>query len=416
MNLLIKSATIIDPTSPFHNKKQDILIENGKISKISKLIENTNNYKEIKLDNLHVSQGWFDTSVCFGEPGFEERETIENGLNTAAKSGFTAVAVNPNTFPVADNKSAIEFIKNKSNNSATSLYPIGCLTKNAKSEDLAELFDMQNSGAIAFSDYNTPIENANLLKIALQYAQNFDALVLSFPQDNSIAQNGLVNEHINSTKLGLKGMPAIAEELQIARDLFLLEYTGGKLHIPTISTAKSVKLIKDAKKNGLNVTCSVAAHHLVLTDDELVNFDSNTKVLPPLRTSKDVKALIKGVNDGVIDIITSDHNPIDIEHKKVEYSTAKFGTIGLESLFGVLNKVLPLETLITCLTTKPKNRFGIKNTSIKENEEACLTLFNPDYEYEFTVNDIYSTSKNSIFLNKRMKGKAYGIISNNKII
>ena len=416
MNLLIKSATIIDPTSPFHNKKQDILIENGKISKISKLIENTNNYKEIKLDNLHVSQGWFDTSVCFGEPGFEERETIENGLNTAAKSGFTAVAVNPNTFPVADNKSAIEFIKNKSNNSATSLYPIGCLTKNAKSEDLAELFDMQNSGAIAFSDYNTPIENANLLKIALQYAQNFDALVLSFPQDNSIAQNGLVNEHINSTKLGLKGMPAIAEELQIARDLFLLEYTGGKLHIPTISTAKSVKLIKDAKKNGLNVTCSVAAHHLVLTDDELVNFDSNTKVLPPLRTSKDVKALIKGVNDGVIDIITSDHNPIDIEHKKVEYSTAKFGTIGLESLFGSLNKVLPLETLITCLTTKPKNRFGIKNTSIKENEEACLTLFNPDYEYEFTVNDIYSTSKNSIFLNKRMKGKAYGIISNNKII
>jgi len=416
MNLLIKSATIIDPSSPFHNKKQDILIENGKISKISKLIENTNNYKEIKLDNLHVSQGWFDTSVCFGEPGFEERETIENGLNTAAKSGFTAVAVNPNTFPVADNKSAIEFIKNKSNNSATSLYPIGCLTKNAKSEDLAELFDMQNSGAIAFSDYNTPIENANLLKIALQYAQNFDALVLSFPQDNSIAQNGLVNEHINSTKLGLKGMPAIAEELQIARDLFLLEYTGGKLHIPTISTAKSVKLIKDAKKNGLNVTCSVAAHHLVLTDDELVNFDSNTKVLPPLRTSKDVKALIKGVNDGVIDIITSDHNPIDIEHKKVEYSTAKFGTIGLESLFGALNKVLPLETLITCLTTKPKNRFGIKNTSIKENEEACLTLFNPDYEYEFTVNDIYSTSKNSIFLNKRMKGKAYGIISNNKII
>ncbi|UMB55002.1 dihydroorotase [Lutibacter sp. A64] len=416
MNLLIKSATIIDPTSPFHNKNQDILIENGKISKISNSLDNPKNYKEIKLDNLHISQGWFDTSVCFGEPGFEERETIENGLKTAAKSGFTAVAVNPNTYPVADNKSAIEFIKNKGTNSATSLYPIGSLTKKTKSEDLAELFDMQNSGAIAFSDYNKPIENANLLKIALQYAQNFDALVLSFPQDNSIAQNGLVNEHINSTKLGLKGTPALAEELQITRDLYLLEYTGGKLHIPTISTAKSVKLIKEAKKNGLNVSCSVAAHHLVLTDDELVNFDSNTKVLPPLRTLNDIKALRKGVKDGVIDIITSDHNPIDIEHKKVEYSSAKYGTIGLESLFGALNNVIPLETLITCLTTNPKNRFGIEKSSINENEIANLTLFNPEFKYKFTVNNICSISKNSIFLNKNMNGKVYGIISNKKVL
>ena len=416
MKLLIKSATIIDPSSPFHNKKQDILIENGKISKISKSLENPNTYKEIRLDNLHISQGWFDTSVCFGEPGFEERETIENGLKTAAKSGFTNVAVNANTYPVTDNKSAIEFIKNKGNASATQLHPIGSLTKNAKSEDLAELFDMQNSGAIAFSDYNKPIENANLLKIALQYAQNFNALILSFPQDNSIAQNGLVNEHINSTKLGLKGIPALAEEMQIARDLFLLEYTGGKLHIPTISTAKSVKLIKQAKKNGLNVTCSVAAHHLVLTDDELVNFDSNTKVLPPLRTLKDVKALIKGVNEGVIDMITSDHNPIDIEHKKVEYNAAKFGTIGLESLFGVLNKVLPLEVLITCLTTNPKQRFGIKNTSIIEGEKVNFTLFNPNSERIFTEDCIISTSKNSIFLNKKMNGKVYGVISNNQVV
>jgi len=416
MNLLIKSATIIDPSSPFHNKNQDILIENGSISKISKLIENPVNYKEIRLDNLHISQGWFDTSVCFGEPGFEERETIENGLKTAAKSGFTDVAVNANTYPISDNKSAIEFIKNKGNNSATSLHPIGSLTKNAKSEDLAELFDMQNSGAIAFSDYNKPIANANLLKIALQYAQNFDALIVSFPLDNSIAQDGLVNEHINSTKLGLKGMPSLAEELQVARDLFLLEYTGGKLHIPTISTAKSVKLIKEAKKNGLNVTCSVAAHHLVLTDDELVSFDANTKVLPPLRTLKDVKALLKGVKDGVIDIITSDHNPMDVEHKKVEYSTAKFGTIGLESLFGALNKVLPLETLLTCLTTKPKNRFGIKNISINEGEKANFTLFNPDIESVFTEDNIVATSKNSIFLNKKMKGKVYGIIANNKVV
>ncbi|WP_456376214.1 dihydroorotase [Lutibacter sp.] len=416
MILLLKSATIIDSLSPFHLQKKDILIENGKITKIANLIKANNTIKEIELENLHISQGWFDTSVCFGEPGFEERETIENGLHTAAKSGFTAVAVNPNTYPVADNKSAIEFIKNKATNSATALYPIGNLTKGAESKDIAELFDMQNSGAIAFGDYNKPVTNANLLKIGLLYAQNFDGLLLSFPQDNSIAGKGLVNEEKNSTKLGLKGIPALAEELQITRDLFLLEYTGGKLHIPTISTKKSVKLIKEAKKKGLNVTCSVAAHHLILTDNELTRFDSNTKVLPPLRTPKDTKALIKGIHDGTIDMLTSDHNPMDIEHKKVEYENAKFGTIGLESLFGALNKVLELETLINCLTTKPRNRFNLENNTINLGNKANLTLFNPSFEYKFTEANIHATSKNSIFLNKNMNGKVYGIVSKNKLI
>ena len=416
MKLLIKSATIIDNSSPFHLQKKDLLIENGKIIKIANSIKTETSIKEIRLENLHLSQGWFDTSVCFGEPGFEERETIENGLKTAAKSGFTAVAVNPNTNPVADNKSAIEFIKNNAINSATEIYPIGNLTKSAESEDIAELFDMKNSGAIAFGDYNKPLSNANLLKIGLQYAQNFDGLIMSFPQDNSISGKGLVNEEKNSTKLGLSGIPALAEELQIVRDLFILEYTGGKLHIPTISTSKSVNLIKEAKKKGLNITCSVAAHHLILTDDELAKFDANTKVLPPLRTLKDTKALIKGLNEGIIDMITSDHNPIDIDHKKVEYDKAKFGTIGLESLFGALNKVIEIETLITCLTIKPRSRFNIESTSINIGEKANLTLFNPDFEYEFTESDIFSTSKNSVFLNKKLNGRVYGIIANNKLV
>jgi dihydroorotase len=319
MKLLLKSATIIDETSKHHHQKKDILIENGIITQIASTLKNIDKCKELILNNLHISQGWFDTSVCFGEPGFEERETIKNGLETAAKSGFTSVAVNPNTNPVIDSKASIEFLKNKATKTLTQLYPIGAFTKNSEGKDLAELFDMQNSGAIAFGDYNKSVANANLLKIGLLYAQNFDGLVLSFPQDNSITLNGLVNEEINSTKFGLKGIPALAEELQIARDLFILEYTGGKLHIPTISTKKSVKLIKEAKKKGLKVTCSVAAHHLVLTDDEIGSFDANTKVLPPLRTLNDTKALIKGLKEGTIDVITSDHNPIDIEHKKLEY-------------------------------------------------------------------------------------------------
>lgn len=416
MSTLLKSATIIDTSSSYHLKQKDILITNGIIEKIADSIPNKSNYQVIELENLHVSCGWFDTSVSLGEPGYEERETIKNGLDTAAKSGFTNIAVNANTNPIIDNKSSVEFLINKANNSAVNLFPIPALTQNSKGIEMAELYDMQQSGAIAFGDYNKPIENDNLLKVSLLYAQNFDGLILSFPKNNSIAGEGVANEEVNSTKLGLKGIPALAEELQIARDLFLLEYTGGKLHIPTISTAKSAKLIKEAKKKSLNVSCSVAIHNLVLTDDELHGFDANTKVNPPLRTTKDTKALLKGIKDGTIDIITSDHNPIDIEHKKVEFSTAKDGTIGLESAFGALNSVLSLEEITKCFVENPKRIFGITNTSIEEGNTAELSLFNPEGNYTFTEKDILSTSKNSIFLQKELKGKAYGIFNNLQLI
>ena len=416
MTTLIKSATIIDSSSPYHNQQKDILITNGIIDKIADSIITEDNYQVVELDNLHVSCGWFDTSVSFGEPGFEERETIKNGLNVAAKSGFTSVAVNANSNPVIDNKSAVEFLIHKSNGFATNLYPIAALTQKSKGVDMAELYDMQQSGAIAFSDYKKPIENDNLMKVALLYAQNFDGLVFSFPKNNSIAGEGIANEGINSTKLGLKGNPALAEHIQIARDIYLLEYTGGKLHIPTISSAKSVDLIKEAKKKGLQVTCSVSAHHLTLTDDELHGFDSNFKTNPPLRTVADTKALQKGIKSGVIDIITSDHNPIDIEHKKVEFSEAKDGTIGLESAFGAINSVLDLEDFIENLTTKPRAIFGIENHAIQEKNKAEITLFNPENNYTFTKEYILSTSKNSAFLNKDLKGKAYGIYANNQLI
>jgi len=416
MNILLRSARIIDMNSRYHNQVKDILIQNGIIVKIGKKLELPKNCKEIKLDNLHVSNGWFDSSVSLGEPGYEERENLFHGLEVAAKSGFTKIALNPNTNPFIDNKSAVEFLIQKSTDSAVKLYPIANLTQKAAGKEMAELYDMQNSGAIAFGDYNKPVDNVNLLKIALLYAQNFDGLVLSFPQDGNIGTHGLVNESENTTRLGLNSIPNLSEELQVSRDLSVLEYTGGKLHIPTISTSKSVQLIKDAKKKGMDVTCSVSAHHIYLTDSEIKSFDTNYKVSPPLRSEKDVKSMIKGINDGTIDMIVSDHNPIDIENKNVEFENGVDGTIGLESMFGSIGKKLDLNQVIVCLTENPCKRFNLPISIIDEGEKADLTLFDPTLEYIFENEHILSKSKNSAFLGKGLKGKAYGIYAKNKLV
>jgi len=415
MNLIIRQAKVIDPKSAYHNETADLKIENGVITKIGKKLQNPDKLKEITFEGLHISQGWFDSSVSLGEPGFEDRETLSNGLNVAGKSGFTAIALQPNAFPIPDNQSGISFAKRKAEGAATDLFPIGALTKVSEGKDLAELFDMKNSGAVAFGDYNKSLSNANLLKIALQYVQDFDGLVIAYSQDSDIKGVGVANEGIVSTRLGLKGIPSLAEELQISRNLFILEYTGGKLHIPTISTAKSVQLIKEAKAKGLNVTCSVAVHNLVLTDEKLDGFDTRYKVTPPLRSDADRKALVKAVKDGIIDMITSDHNPMDIEHKKMEFDMAKNGTIGLESAFGALLTVLPLETVIEKLISG-KEIFSIEENVIKEGNKAVLTLFNPEEKWTFGKENILSKSKNSAFLGQSMKGKAYGIYNNNQLI
>lgn len=415
MKLIIREATVIDSKSPFHNKTVDILIVDGLIEKIGNSLPNAENVEEVKLDNLHLSQGWFDSSVSLGEPGFEERETLSNGLDVAAKSGFTAIALQPNSFPIIDNQSQVNFVQNKAQGSATQLYPIGALTKGSEGNDMAELFDMKKVGAIAFGDYNKSQPNANLLKIALQYVQDFDGLIIAFPQDEKIKGSGVVNEGTVSTRLGLKGIPNLAEELQISRNLFLLEYTGGKLHIPTVSTAKSVQLIKEAKAKGLNVSCSVAVHHLVMTDEKLEGFDTRFKVSPPLRTEIERKALIDGILDNTIDMITSDHNPMDIEHKKMEFDMAKNGTIGLESAFGALMTVLPLEKIIEKLTSG-KTIFGIESQTIDEGAPANITLFNPQGKSIFSKSSILSKSKNSAFLGMEMKGQVYGILNQGKLI
>ena len=414
MKILLRAAKIIDSKSSFHNKTLDILIHNGYIKTIGTSLVN-DGAQEIVLDNLHVSTGWFDSSVSLGEPGFEERETIGNGLMVAAKSGFTGIALQPNTHPVIDNQSQINFVINKAKDALTELFPIGALTLASEGKDMAELFDMKNAGAIAFGDYNKSLNNANLLKIALQYVQGFDGLIIAFAQDEAIKGNGVANEGLASTRLGLKGIPSLAEELHVARNLFLVEYTGGRLHIPTISTAKSVALIKEAKTKGLVITCSVSVHHLILNEDQLDGFDTRYKVTPPLRSETDRKALIKGVLDGTIDIITSDHNPIDIEHKKMEFDSAKNGTIGLESAFGTLLTVLPIEVIIEKLTAG-RAIFNVPTDTIKEGEMANLTLFTPDGDSIFDKENILSKSKNTAFLGQRLKGKVYGCINQNQII
>lgn len=415
MKILIKSAFVVDAQSSFNKQTVSILIENGIISKIAKNITPDTDTQIIELNNLHVSQGWFDSSVTFGEPGYEERETLNNGLQTAALSGFTGIAVNPDTNPLIDNSAALAFLKSKSAFHATKLLPVGNLTSRAKGVDLAGLYDMQCNGASSFYDYKKPVSNPNLLKVALEYAQGFQGLIQSFPLDKSIAGKGIVNENISSTQLGLKGIPALAEELQVARDLHLLEYTGGKLHIPTISTLKSAKLIKEAKETGLDVSCSVAAYNLILDDSNLKEFDTNFKVSPPLRTKEDCKGLIDAVIDGTIDMITSDHRPMDIENKQVEFDNAYYGSIGLESVFGALLTVLPLEVVVEKLTVG-KSRFGLDSTSVEIGNKADFTLFDPSKKYVFNKENILSTSSNAMFLNHELLGKAYGIFANNQLV
>ena len=415
MNARITQATLLDESNDHHGKEVDIRIKNGIITEIAPDLKAIKGEKLISFDNLMVSAGWFDSSVSVGEPGFEERETIKNGLTVAAKSGFTAIAVNPNTHPVIDTSSSVSFLKNKAAGNAVSLYPIGSLTKNAEGIDLAELYDMQQAGAIAFGDYQHAIQNPNLLKIALQYTQGFDGLVLSFPQENDLVIKGMANEGETALKLGLKGIPALAEHLQIARDLYLLEYTGGKLHIPTISTAQSVNLIKEAKAKGLNVSCSVAIANLFYTDYKLEEFDTRFKVLPPLRTETDREALIAGIKDGTVDMVTSDHNPLDIEQKKLEFDHAKFGTIAQEATLGAL-LTLVSERKAVQLLTAGKNRFLGEKARINLNEPANLTLFTGKGTSTFNKEAILSKSKNAAFLGAKLKGKVYGIVANNQYI
>ena len=413
MKILLKNTTVLERESPFHNKTVDILIESGKIIDIS---ENLDVSAEIIVskENLHVSLGWFDSSVCFGEPGFEERETIQNGLKTASHSGFTDICLQPDTLPKIDNSSILSFLKNRTSEYPCKIHPIACFTIKGNGTKMTEFFDLHKCGAIAFGDFLTPIKNPNLLKSSLLYVQSFDGLIISTPRDPYINLTGLVNEGVKSTQLGLSSIPSIAEKIQIQRDLSILEYTGGKLHIPYISSLESIEVIRNAKKNGLNISTSVPIANLIFNDDILDGFNSNYKLYPPIRNKEDQRELKEAVLDGTIDIVTSHHQPLNSELKEVDFNSAEYGTISLESMFGSLNKIFSIEKVIDLLT-KGRSIFNIKEPKIEIGEKACLTFFDPSKRDVFTTEKIVSTSKNCAFLDMEIIGKVYGCINDNKI-
>jgi dihydroorotase len=413
MNILLKSAKIIDPTSSFHGNTLDILIRNGIIDKIDKYID-APKASVIEHKNLCVSLGWFDSSVSFGEPGYEERETLDQGLSVAAASGFTQIAYNTNTNPLPTSKADISFLLRSALHTPTTLHPKGHITAQNNAQQLAELHDLSQAGAICFSNHKQPIDDPHLLLLALQYARGFDGLVESFPIDPQLAVHGVMHEGKVSTRLGLTGIPNLAEEIRILRDLSILSYTGGKLHIPTISTAEGVGFIRQAKKDKIDVSCSVAIHNLIMTDEQLDGFDTRYKLMPPLRESKDQKALLKGLKDGTIDMVTSDHQPMDIEHKKVELEHAAYGSLGLETAFGSLCTMMDAEDAALILN-RGKERFGVSQQSIQIGAQADLTLFTADGTTIVSKEGILSRSKNSAYLGKELKGTVIGVVNNNSI-
>jgi len=411
MSILIKSATLVDSKSNLNFKQKDILVKDGVIVDIADSIDSKS---KLILDfkNLHVSRGWMDTSVSFGEPGYEERESISNGLNTAASSGFTSILLNPDCNPLVDSHSAVEFLKKKSTNTTTKVYPVANLTSNSNGKDLASLYDMKLAGAVAYGDYKKPINDSSILKIALEYTKTFGGRVISFCQDEFLSENGVINESIVSTELGLKGIPDISESINIYRDIQILNYTNGKLHIPYVNTKMGVELIRDAKKRNLDITASTSLAHLIFSDKDIKEFNTNLKINPPLRSEIDCKAVKEGLIDGTIDYLTSMHEPLDIDNKKVVFDIASPGSIGLESVFGNMCNNFTLEKTIDILT-RHKSIFEIEDHPIEKGSPADLTLFNPDKSYEFSNKHILSTSKNCAYLGSKLKGIVYGSINNN---
>ena len=415
MKVLIKKATVVSPATPFHGKIKDILIENGIISKIDDGLE-SDPESIIEIPGLHVSSGWMDCFANFCDPGEEFKETLQSGAKAAAAGGYTEVMLIPNTSPVVSNKSQVEYLTEKGKTLPVTIHPIGAITKNAEGKELSEMFDMFHSGAIAFSDGINPVQSSGILQKSLEYLVAINGTIIQLPDDKNIGTHGLMNEGAVSTRLGLQGKPALSEELMVGRDIELVRYTNSRIHFTGISTKKSLDLIINAKKEGLNVTCSVTPYHLFFSDDDLVEYDTNLKVNPPLRTKEDRDALREGIKNGSIDFIASHHQPQDWDHKVCEFQYAKNGMETLESVFGaVLASGISAASFVKMQTENIHSVFNLHLPAFDVGQKANLTLFLPEEKYLFEEKNILSKSKNNAFIQQRLKGRVIGIINKDKL-
>lgn len=417
MQLLIKNATLVHPGAEFDGKKTDIFIKNGVIERLGAGLT-AEGADIFDAKNACVSLGWLDLGTFVGDPGLEHREDFASAEKAALAGGFTTLACLPNTSPAIQSKSEVEYVRSRSKRSMVEFLPIGAVSQDCAGKDITEMYDMQSAGAVAFSDGKKPIQDSGLMLRALQYVQPFGGVILNRPHDRLMAPGGQMHEGPMSTSLGLKGIPALAEEVMLRRDLYLAEYSGSRLHALNISTAGAVALVREAKARGLQVTASVAAMNLACDDHLLSEFDPNFKVMPPIRELSDMEALQAGLADGTIDCITSNHVPLDPEAKNLEFPFADFGAIGLETAFSLswmhLQNTLTISGLVEKLAIRPRQVLGLPAAKIAAGETANLTIFDPKMEWAFSQKDIYSKSKNTPFVGWRMKGKVLGVLSNGR--
>jgi len=413
MNIVLKKITISDSKSPYNGLVKDVFISNGIVAKIDdNIIVEAD--KIVSGENQILSPGWVDIFSNFCDPGYEFKETLNSGAATALAGGYTSVFTLPNTNPVVATKSQVEYIVNANQHLPINIYPLGAITKNIEGKELAEMYDMQNSGAIAFTDGLKPVQNAELVLKALQYIKATNNTIIQMPIDATIGKHGLMNEGIHSTQMGLQGIPSIGEYLMIQRDIELLRYTNSKLHITGISTAKSIEMIQQAKAEGLNITCSVTPYHLFFCEEDILNYDTNLKVNPPIRSREDMMALRNAVTDGTIDCIASHHAPQDWDNKVCEFQNASFGMIGLQTTFTALQTVLPElinERLTQLFSTNARIIFNLPNVIIEEGAIAELTLFSRTGNSTLTESNNLSKSFNTPFANKQLNGNIIGTIN-----
>lgn len=418
MNVFLRAATIYHPTSEYHLQKQNILIEKGRISYIG--TEEKEADKTIEAGDLWVSAGWLDMFALGGEPGLEHKEDLESLAAAAAAGGFTEVVCLPNLDPVVQTKGAVNYIRNRSQQLPVTIHPAGAVTTDTEGKELTEMIDLRQAGAVAFTDGIHPIQGAEVMVKALQYLQLFDGLLMNRAENTRLTAFGQMHEGVASTMLGMKGMPALAEETIVARDLQLLTYTGGKLHFSLVSTKAAIESIRKAKVEGLQVTCDVASYQAAFTDETIAPFDTNYKVNPPFRSAADAEAIKQGLADGTIDAIVSGHQPHDTESKKLEFDLAEFGIINLETAFsaaiGTLTDVVPLETILEKLTTAPRRILQLPQPELTIGEEANLTIFDPKQTWVYEENTSRSKGVNSPFFGKELTGKVIGIIHKGQLV